>query len=453
MRRVRLIALCLIATLAPPPLTAQLGQVPPPAAAPDAPAKVATVPDETIRERVRAIIDGLDGYRDVGVTVRAGIVTLTGHAIDRAAITRLVGLVEATEGVVAVENRIEESTDIAERLDPAIERAQDRLAKTIAFLPLLGIALAAAVAVAFAGVLLARLRQPWERLAPNAFIADIYRQIVRLVFILGGIVVGLDLLNATALLGTFLGAAGLVGLAIGFAVKDTVENFIASVMLSIRQPFAPNDVVEIDGDEGKVIRLTSRATILLSYDGNHIRIPNATVFKTRIVNYTRNPQRRFLFKIGVEADSDLARARKLMEDTITALPYTIDVPGVLVWIEDLNETGAVFAVTGWIDQRHTSLLRARGEAIRMVKNAVERHGFAIPDTTYRIRLEGMTGAAPPPEDKAPPRKVPPPDAAALPEDVPGDVKSVDDSALERFITEERARPETPDLLHPAAPKE
>ncbi|MCB0384011.1 MAG: mechanosensitive ion channel, partial [Bdellovibrionales bacterium] len=51
-----------------------------------------------------------------------------------------------------------------------------------------------------------------------------------------------------------------------------------------RQPFRPNDTVEIEGDQGKVIRLTSRATILLSFDGNHIRIPNSTVYKARIVN-------------------------------------------------------------------------------------------------------------------------------------------------------------------------
>ena len=70
---------------------------------------------------------------------------------------------------------------------------------------------------------------------------------------IAGIVVALDILGVTALLSTILGAAGIAGLAIGFAVRDTVENFIASVLLSMRQPFRPNDVVEIEGDIGKVI--------------------------------------------------------------------------------------------------------------------------------------------------------------------------------------------------------
>lgn len=62
-------------------------------------------------------------------------------------------------------------------------------------------------------------------------------------FIVGALVIALDVMNATALLSTILGAAGIIGLALGFAVRDTVENFIASIMLSIRQPFRPNDTV------------------------------------------------------------------------------------------------------------------------------------------------------------------------------------------------------------------
>ena len=218
-----------------------------------------------------------------------GVVTLRGTTTTTTEATALSALATRVEGVVAVRNQVTETTDIARRLDPAIERFQDRLDQFIAFLPLALIALAAFALVVFLGILVARLRQPWERLAPNTFVAEIYRQLVRITFVVLGIVIALDILNATALLSTILGAAGIIGLALGFAVRDTVENFIASVMLSFRQPFRPNDTVEINGDIGKVIRLTSRATILLSFDGNHIRIPNATVFKSRVINYTQNP--------------------------------------------------------------------------------------------------------------------------------------------------------------------
>ena len=111
-----------------------------------------------------------------------------------------------------------------------------------------------------------------------------------------------------------LGAAGVAGLAVGFAVKDTIENYVASVMLSVRQPFRPNDHVVIDGKEGRVIRLTSRATVLMTLDGNHLRIPNGAVFKAVILNYTRNAERRFDFKLGVDADDDAQAAATLGVD-------------------------------------------------------------------------------------------------------------------------------------------
>ena len=231
--------------------------------------------------------------------------------------------------------------------------------------------------VVLIGFALARLRQPWERLAPNPFIAEIYRQLVRIAFVVFGIVIALDIVNATALLSTILGAAGIIDLALGFAVRDSVENFIASVMLSFRQPFRPNDTVEINGDIGKVIRLTSRATILLSFDGNHIRIPNATVFKSRIINYTQNAERRFLFTIMVERDADLYATRALIEETVQNLPFILAEPAAQTWIEALHPAGVELQVTGWVDQNATSIVRAKGEALRQVKLAVQAAGVVL----------------------------------------------------------------------------
>ncbi|WP_099827374.1 mechanosensitive ion channel family protein [Oceaniglobus indicus] len=414
--------------------------------------------DARLRDRIRAILIELEGYEDVNVTVRAGIVTLTGEVLDLASSARLEELIGRMDEVVTIQNEVVETTDLAKRLNPAVERMVVRARQLAAALPLVAIALTVALVVLFVGLRLARMTQPWERLAPNAFIADIYRQMVRIVFGIAGIVIALDILNATALLGTILGAAGIIGLAIGFAVRDTVENFIASVMLSVRQPFQPNDTVEIDGDQGKVIRLTSRATILLSFDGNHIRIPNSTVFKSRIINFTRNPERRFSFDIGVEAESDLKAVRQLIEDTVTAMPFTLDAPGTTVWIQDITDSGVIFTVTGWIDQRTTSLLRARGETLRLVKQAIEDGGFAIPDTTYRIRMDtppfatltetsDETAPAPTPPQSPSPRAP-----------TPGEVEVVgidaqDDEALEEMIATERDDTSNPDLLRRDAPIE
>jgi small conductance mechanosensitive channel len=396
--------------------------------------------DAAIAVRIREILEELDDYKDVTVTVSNGIVQLRGTTLDSASITSVGQLVERVEGVVAVENKVQESTDLVERLDPLVDRFADRMGRMIAYLPLLLVALAAFGIVAATGFLITRYKWPWDKIAPNMFIADIYRQILRLAFVIAGVVVALDILNATALLSTILGAAGIIGLAIGFAVRDTVENFIASIMLSIRQPFRPNDSIEINGDEGMVIRLTSRATILLSFDGNHIRIPNATVFKSRIVNYSRNAERRFLIDFGVAGDTDLTSAREVALKALNGLPFVIDTPAANAWVHGLGDSTITLRCAGWVDQRATSLALAKGEAIQVIKTALEGAGVEMPEPTYRLATDGSIAT------KKAKKKKPKKQAVVL-----EDVKV--DAALDQIIEDERKELQDGDLLNQAAPEE
>ena len=404
--------------------------------------------DAAIAVRIRDILTELEGYEDVTVTVTSGIVTLKGTTLSADLAERLTELVTRVDGVVAIRNEVTETTDVVERLNPAMERFSQRMGQLIAYLPLLMVAVLAFVIVFGAGLLLARMRQPWNRLAPNAFIADIYRVLLRLGFLVAGLVIALDILGATALLSTILGAAGIIGLAIGFAVKDTVENFIASIMLSIRQPFRPHDAIEINGDEGKVIRLTSRATILLSWDGNHIRIPNSTVFKSRIVNHTRNAERRFMFDVGVAPDTDLGEALKLAEEVLTALPFTLATPSPSVWIEGIGDSTVNLRMVAWIDQRETGLLAAKSESIRIILTRFTESGIAMPEPTYRlidISADSATDSSPQSPLDSPQTAQTTVEPAATPEAL-RDVHDHNQDALEQLVSEERQETLGDDLL-------
>lgn len=401
--------------------------------------------DAAIAVRIRDILAELGGYQDVTVTVTSGIVTLRGTTLDNAAAARLSEIAGRVEGVVAIENRVAETTDVVKRLNPALERFRGRLQQLLAYLPLLAVALFGfAVVVAF-GFFIARRRRLWDRLAPNAFIADIYRQLIRLGALVAGLVVALDILGATALLSTILGAAGIIGLAIGFAVRDTVENFIASIMLSIRQPFRPNDSIEINGDEGKVIRLTSRATILLNWDGNHVRIPNATVFKSRILNYSRNDERRFKFDISVAYGTDLAQALQLAHETVSALPFVVESPAVNVWIVELGGSDITLRTIGWINQRDTSILAARSEAIRETLLAFEAAKIEMPEPTYRI-LTGTIDSEATTEGRS--EEATRLTADTLPGEAPAlNVEATAEQELELIVAEEREATKEDDLLN------
>lgn len=443
-----LLALCL---LLPATLVAQSSDQPAGAIA----VEDSATQDAAMAVRIRDILSELDGYEDVTVTVTSGIVTLRGTTLDGEKIARLNELTGRVEGVVAIENEVTETTDVVKRLNPAVERFRARMAQVIAFIPLATVALVAFIVIVLLGFLIARMRQPWNRLAPNAFIADIYRQILRLAFMVGGLVVALDIMGASALLSTILGAAGIIGLAIGFAVKDTVENFIASIMLSIRQPFRPNDTIEIGGDTGKVIRLTSRATILLSFDGNHIRIPNATVFKSRIVNFTRNDERRFKFSLGLAPETDFVQAQQIALDKLQELPFVLANPAPAVWIDEIGDSTISITMTGWIEQHKSSLVAARGEAIRLVKLALEKADVQMPEPTYRVLSPSLAKIAATDENEAENTHQELARDADIHEEsqVSMDVQATTDAALEQIVEAERKETEADDLLRREAPEE
>lgn len=395
--------------------------------------------DAEISRRIGSLLEGIGGYGGVSISVSQGVVRLTGDVIDNTARDELTRIVNRVAGVVAIENDTEVSGSLEERLAPAVERISDRTRNILANAPIFLVALSAFLIVAIGGWLITTRIGIWNWLAPNRFIADVYRAVARIAFILLGVVLALDILNATALIGAVLGAAGVVGLALGFAVRDTVENFIASVLLSLRQPFRPNDFVDIQGDLGTVARLTSRATILISPEGNHIRIPNATVYKGRIINYTRDPQRRFAFDLGVDADADLAAALATAVDALKAQAFILSDPEVGAWVSEVGDSNVLLTFTGWVNQEEVNFAKARGEAIRTAKTALETAGFGLPEPIYRVRLDGdgglQSGAVLPQDAPEPKRPAPAADLPAAADPTRKEEGPAEAAARERAIAE------------------
>lgn len=359
----------------------------------------ASITDEQIAARLTDIFDALDSLAGVTVTVDAGVVSLSGTVPDAAAVQRAEIIAAKTDGVVAVENALAEDVSVAGRLGPAAERAAALQRQFLAYLPLLAVAGIIIAGMWLLGAFLGRQRWLWRRVGGNALIAGLIGTIVPVVFVLLGLVIALNILNAVGILSAVLGAAGVLGLAVGFAIRDTIENFIASVMLSLRQPFRPKDFVDIDGRSGNVVRLTSRATILMTPDGNHLRIPNADVFKAVILNYSRNPERRFQFKLGIDAEDDPKAGIETGLATLRGLSFVLGDPAPQAWIEEVGDSNIVLTFAPWIDQTKTDFLKAKSTAIRAVKITLEDDGFTLPEPIYRLRVDqvpaGVTaGGAP-----------------------------------------------------------
>lgn len=349
--------------------------------------------DLRIEQRIEGIFGELPGFETVEVEVSEGVVALSGKLPNAETISRAEGIAARVAGVVTVENSIERDLSLEQNLS-VIGKASQMAQGAINALPLFAVAVTLALAIGAFGYLIAGLGFLWNRIAPNAFLAELIRSAIRFIFVVGGIVVALDMLGAAALLGAVLGGAGVVGIALGFAMRDTIENYVASLMLSLRQPFRPNDHVLIDNLEGRVIRLTSRATVLMTLEGNHLRIPNAQVFKAVILNYTRNPQRRFDFELGIDADDDPRAAMKLGTQTLAGLEFILDDPAPGARIAQVGDSNIGIQFLGWIDQNDADWYKSRSLAIAAVKEALEDAGFALPEPIYRLRFDGRTDPLP-----------------------------------------------------------
>lgn len=335
--------------------------------------------------------------------------------------------------------------EIAEALENTHERVDvvgSRLAEigdqALDLLPLLGVALTVVVLSS----LVARLvtGSDWLfRWIKNRFLRDLVRQLTAIALVAMGVLIALELLDATALVGATLGAAGVVGIAVGFAFRDIIENYLAGLLLGMRRPFAPNDYVAIDGDEGRVVRLTSRATVLLTLEGNHLRIPNAKVFKAVLLNYTRNPLRQFHFIVEVGVNEDLVRAQELGCRTLAKMDAVLDQPPPFALIQELGSSSVPIRFHAWVDQTSTDFFKAQSEGIRLVKSALDEGKVEMPEPIYRVYLQE---ALPSPSQEV----VEP--ATTVQEE--GDTSA--DLQFDRQVEAERAEG-GPDLLDEDAPQE
>ncbi len=401
--------------------------------------------DKRIAGAVAARLSRNPALDEVRVEAAAGVVQLSGEVISEEARTRAGTLAAAVDGVIEVDNQLQLSLEVSSRLSDAWSQVKLKLLRLLAATPLLVIAIAIVVLASWLGKWIGGRLHQLKLGSRNPYLQGLLRQAVRASVFVAGVLIALDVLGATALVGAVLGSAGVMGIVIGFAFRDLAENQLAGVMLSLRRPFEPGDLIALESYEGIVVTLNSRATILMTRDGNHVRLPNAMVFKSAMLNYTRNPKRRLQFQLGVGNNEDLSEAQRISADTLAAMRAVLTDPPPHALILEAGDSSVIMEFYAWVDQRQTDFNKARSEAIRLVKAALEDAGMDLPEPIYRLQLLGAPPAAGTtdtvevlPADPATEKSRP----AVEPE---GDVAR--DDALEAQIEAERAQqPSESDLL-------
>jgi small conductance mechanosensitive channel len=365
--------------------------------------------DAAIADRLRRIMQSTGWFQSPRVSVRDGVVFLDGATATQE-YRRWAGLLaEKTEGTVAVVNRIEVEADVLSTFGRAGSEFAQLYRQAAQTWPLVVLAIVIIVVTWFIAKLVASLARRFfaTRIASPLLLGVVVRSFSIPIFLLGVYFV-LQVAGLTNLALTVLGGTGLIGIIIGFAFRDIAENFLASLLLSVRNPFRSGDLIEVAGQTGIVQNLNTRSTVLLTLDGNHVQIPNATVFKSTIKNYSSIPSRRAEYLVGISYDSSAAKAQTLIAEVLRDHPAVLDTPEPLVLVDELGAATVNIRVQYWFDSNTYSPAKINSALLRLTKNVLLTGGIELPDSAREvifpkgvplIQSEGSTASRAAPDSK------------------------------------------------------
>ncbi|WNO10248.1 mechanosensitive ion channel family protein [Teredinibacter sp. KSP-S5-2] len=180
---------------------------------------------------------------------------------------------------------------------------------------------------------------------------------------------GIDTTSLLALLGA-------AGLAIGLALKDSLSNFAAGVMLIVFKPFKAGDFVEAGGIMGIVESVTIFNTLFRSGDNKEIIVPNAQIYGGTIINYSARATRRIDLIIGISYDDDMKKARQLMLDVINSDERILKDPEPVIAVDALADSSVNFVVRPWVNS--SDYWAVRWHLLEAIKESFDANGITIP---------------------------------------------------------------------------
>ncbi len=341
--------------------------------------------DEQIATRLTEIFDATGWFNRPRVRVDRGVAFLSGQTDTPKHAAWAEATAMNTSDVVAVVNQLAVTEQPFWNFSPAVASLKQIGRETTSILPLLLFA----IAIITAGYYVARA-VAWltRRLAGRRIDSVLLQQVAGnvagvLIFIIG-CYIALRVSGLTRLAVTLLGGTGLVGLALGFAFRDIAENYLASILLSLNHPFRVGDLIEVEGAKGFVRKVTTRGTILNTLEGNQIQLPNSTVYKGMIVNYTATPLRRLDFGVGIGFDDSIVEAQTIMMGILNDHHAVQHDPAPLVLVESLGSATVNLRVYYWFDQSTNSPLKVNSSVIRLVKQELTRAGITMPDEAREL---------------------------------------------------------------------
>ncbi|HEY9769442.1 MAG TPA: mechanosensitive ion channel family protein [Coleofasciculaceae cyanobacterium] len=183
-------------------------------------------------------------------------------------------------------------------------------------------------------------------------------------------------------LGDIIATLGVGSVAIGFAFQDIFKNFLAGIILLVEEPFRIGDEVVIGDYEGKVENISIRTTKIRTYKGERVLLPNSTVFTDAVKVVTAYDYRRTDLGVGVDYNTSLPQAKKLLAQTIASVSGVMTEPVPEIDVVNFGESSIDFVVRYWSDSSQKQIRNVQTKAIIAIKKALDGANISIP---YPIR--------------------------------------------------------------------
>ncbi|MHC1626612.1 MAG: mechanosensitive ion channel family protein [Methanoculleaceae archaeon] len=200
-------------------------------------------------------------------------------------------------------------------------------------------------------------------------------KVIYAVIAIVGLMFAMPYLPLADLTGFFV-AGGVIGIIIGFASQSVFSNFISGIFLIIERPIKIGDNVTVDTVTGTVEDIHILSTIIKSYDGIFMRIPNERVFTSVITNYVTHVARRFEYSIGIGYEDDADLAVRVIRETIEEHPFALRYPEPAVYVGSLGDNAVIISVRIWAPAR--LWWEVRTDLLWKIKVALEENGISIP---------------------------------------------------------------------------
>ncbi|MDJ0694192.1 mechanosensitive ion channel family protein [Mastigocoleus sp. MO_188.B34] len=277
-------------------------------------------------------------------------------------------------------------------LSTAWERVQAMINGFITLLPSIVLALILFTIIFFLARAIKRLVRRLTRNRRNARnLGLVLGRLAQGAIVLIGLFLSLTIVIPSLKVGDLVQLLGISGVAIGFAFRDILQNFLAGILILLNEAFEIGDQVVFKGFEGTVENIETRATTIKTYDGRRIVIPNAELFTNSVTVNTAFEHRRIQYDVGIGYGDDIDLAKQLILEAINETEGVLKNPSPDAIVVDLADSTVKIRARWWIaPPRRAEVLDFRDKVLAAIKNKLTESGIDLPFPTQQILFHDQT---------------------------------------------------------------